>query len=62
MGIVLNEEQLATGVVSATWPPTASEVSGPDCTGIADTEAETCTEIGGEIFGASLRATTVSSV
>ena len=60
MGIVLNEEQLATRVVSATWSPTASEVSGPDCTGIADTEAETCTEIG-DIFGASLRAATVSS-
>ena len=57
MGIVLNEEQLAMEVVSATWSPTASEVSGPDCTGIADIDAETCTEIGGEIIGASVQAT-----
>ena len=62
MGIVLNEEPLATGVVSATWSPTASEVSGPDCTSIADTEAETCNGIGREISGASLWATTASSV
>ena len=59
---MLNEKQLATGVVGVTWSPTANEVSGPDCTDIADTEAETCTEIGGEIFGASSRATTASIV
>ena len=62
MGIVLNEKQLATGVVGVTWSPTANDVSGPDCTGIADTEAETCNGIGREISGASLWATTASSV
>ena len=55
---MLNEEQLAMEVVSATWSPTASEVSGPDCTGRGDIDAETCTEIGGEIIGASVQATT----
>ena len=58
MGIVLNEEQLAIEVMSTTWSPTTSEVSGPDCMGIADIDAETCTEIGGEIFGTSVQTTT----
>lgn len=58
MGIVLNEEWLATTVVSATWSPTASEVSGPDW---ADIDAETGTEIGGAILGASARSTSVAN-
>ena len=53
MGIVLNEKQLATAVVRASWSPTASEVSGPDCMGIVDIDAETGTDIGGEIRGTS---------
>ena len=60
MSIMLNEEQLATGIMNATWSPTASEVSGTDCTG--DIDAEICTEIGGEIVGTSSRATVASSV
>ena len=59
MGIVLNEKQLAIAVISATWSPTANEVSGLDCMGIADIDAETGTEIGEEILGASARAVIV---
>ena len=60
MGIsVLNEKQLAAAV-RATWSLTTSEVSGPDCMGIVD--AETGTEIEGEIFGTSARTTVVASV
>ena len=54
MSIVLNEKQLATVVISATWSPTGNEVSGPDCMGIADIDAKTGTEIGKEILGASV--------
>ena len=61
MGIVLNEKQLAIAVISATWSPTANEVSGLDCMGIADIDAETGTEIGEEILGASVRAVIVAS-
>ena len=53
MGIVLNEKQLATAVISATSLPTASEVSDPDCMDIVDTNAETGTGIG-EIWGTSI--------
>ena len=60
MGIVLNEKQLETAVVKATWSLTASEVSSPDCMGII--EAETGAEIEGEILGTSVRATVVASV
>ena len=59
MGIVLNEKRLATAVVRATWSPTASEVSGPDCMDKADIDAGT--EIGGEILSTSVRATVVAS-
>ena len=61
MGIVLNEKQLATAVISTTWSLTANEVSGPDCMGIADIDAETGIEIGEEILGASVRAIVVPS-
>ena len=59
MGIVLNEKQLATAVVRVTWSLTTSVVSGLDCMGIVD--AETGTEIGEEILGASVRAIVVPS-
>ena len=62
MGIVLNEKQLATAMVSAMWSPTASEVSGPDCMGITDVDAETGREIGETILGASVQASVVAGV
>ena len=56
MGIVLNEERLVTAFISATWSPTTTEVSGPDCMGIVDIDAETGTEIGREVLGTSIWA------
>ena len=47
-------------MVSATWSPTTSGASGPDCIGIVDINAETGRELG-EILGASVRATVVAS-
>ena len=61
MSIMLNEKKLAMAVVSATWSPTVNEVSGSGCTGIADIDAETGTEIGVEIFGTSVWATVVAT-
>ena len=62
MGIVLNEEQLATAVIRATWSLITSEVSDPDCMGIVDIDADTGTVIEGEILSTSVRATVVTGV
>ena len=51
---MLNEKKLATAVFSTVWSPTADEVSGSNCMGIADIDAGTGTEIGGKIFGISV--------
>ena len=56
MGIVLNEKELATAVVRATWSLTTSEASGM---GMVD--AETGTAIEGKMLGTSVRATVVAS-
>ena len=62
MGIVLNEKQLAMVMVSTMWSPIDSEVSGPDCMGITDVDAETGREIGETILGASVQASVVAGV
>ena len=44
------------------WSPTASEVSGPDCMGITDVDAETGTEIEEATLGTSVQTSVVASV
>ena len=48
-------------IVKAMQSPTASEVSGPDCMGITDIDAETGTETREAIVGTSVQASVVAS-
>ena len=63
---MLNDQSLATTILSAAWSPTVGGVSGPgvepSCPGTASTDDETGAEIGGDTVDASVVVNTVVGV